>query len=71
MTDDEARGAPWWWPLVVGVALVLGALWLLKVVVGVIVGLVQIAILVVLAIALIGWALNHKLERGGSTRRRR
>jgi len=71
MADDEAGGAPGWWPVVVGIAVVLGALWLFKVVVGVIVGLVQIAILVVLAVALIGWAVNHKLERGGPTRRPR
>jgi hypothetical protein len=60
--DDETR-FPLWVYGVVGLALVLFVLWIVRAVLGAIAGLVQMAILVVLAMAVIGWAVNAKNER--------
>ena len=61
--DDESR-YPLWAYAVVGLAIVLVVLWLVRAVLGVLAGLVQTAIIVVVALAVIGWAVNQKNERG-------
>lgn len=61
--DDESR-FPLWVYAVAGLAIVLAVLWLVRVVLGALAGLIQTAIIVVLALAVIGWAVNQKNERG-------
>jgi hypothetical protein len=61
--DEETR-YPIWVYAVVGVAIVLAVLWLVRAVLGALAGLIQTAIIVVLALAVIGWAVNQKNERG-------
>jgi len=47
----------------VGLAVLLIALWVVNVVVGFLLGLVKVAIVVILAIALVSWVLGNKAER--------
>ena len=46
-----------------GLAVLLIALWVVNVVVGFLLGLVKVAIVVILAIALVSWVLGNKAER--------
>ncbi len=46
-----------------GVAVVLAALWLISAVVGFLFGLVKLAVIVILAIALVGWIVGKKAAR--------
>jgi hypothetical protein len=59
----ERPTTPLWWYGLVGLAVVLAALWVVKVVVGIALGLVKVAIVVILAIALVSWVLGNKVER--------
>jgi hypothetical protein len=52
-----------WWYGLVGLAVLLIALWVVKLVVGFVLGLVKVAIVVILAIALVSWVLGSKAER--------
>jgi hypothetical protein len=52
-----------WTYAVVAVAVVLAALWLLAAVIHFVVGLVKVAIVVVLALALMAWVVGKKSER--------
>jgi hypothetical protein len=54
---------PVWWYGLVGLAILLGALWAVKLVVGFVLGLVKVAILVILAVALVSWVLGNKVDR--------
>ena len=65
MADEPFAGPryPTWTYAVVAIAVVLAALWLVGAVVHFLVGLVKVAIVVVLAIAVIAWAVGKKVER--------
>jgi hypothetical protein len=60
---NERPTTPIWWYGLVGLAALLAALWVLSVVVGFVLGLVKVAIVVILAIALVSWVLGSKAER--------
>jgi len=63
MAEPERPTTPLWWYGLVAVAAVLAALWLFSVVVGFLLGLVKVAILLILAVALVSWALGNKAAR--------
>ncbi|MEY2452834.1 MAG: hypothetical protein QOD92_2408 [Acidimicrobiaceae bacterium] len=63
MAANERPTTPIWWYGLVGLAALLAALWVLSVVVGFVLGLVKVAIVVILAIALVSWVLGSKAER--------
>ena len=64
MADDRAAPRyPLWAYAVVAVAIVLAALWLLGAVVHFLIGLVKVAIVVVLAVALVAWIIGRKADR--------
>jgi hypothetical protein len=54
---------PLWWYGLVALAALLVALWVVKLVVGFVLGVVKVAIVVILAIALVSWVLGSKAER--------
>jgi hypothetical protein len=59
----ERPTTPLWWYGLVGLAALLAVLWIVKLVVGFVLGLVKVAIVVILAIALVSWVLTSKAER--------
>jgi hypothetical protein len=59
----ERSAPPLWWYLLVGIAALFAVLWLVSAVVGAIYGLVKVAVLVILAIAAVSWAVNRKAGR--------
>jgi hypothetical protein len=63
VAEIERPSTPFWWYALVGVALVIGALWLLSAIVGFLFGIVKFAVVVILAIAFIGWIVNKKADR--------
>lgn len=63
MATPERPSTPLWWYGLVVVAAVLAVLWLIAAVVGVLLGLVKIAIIVILGIAVVSWVVNSKAER--------
>jgi hypothetical protein len=60
---NERPTTPIWWYGLVGLAALLAALWVLSVVVGFVLGLVKVAIVVILGIALVSWVLGSKAAR--------
>jgi len=62
MADADRPSTPLWWYGLVAVAAVLAALWLVSAVVGLLLGLVKVAVLVILAIAIVGWIVNKKAD---------
>ena len=63
MAAPERPTTPLWWYGLVGLAVLLIALWVVNVVVGIVLGLVKVAIVVILAIALVSWVVGNKVER--------
>ena len=63
MAAPERPTTPLWWYGLVALAGLLAALWVVKLVVGFALGLVKLAIVVILAIALVSWVLGSKAER--------
>ena len=63
MAAPERPTTPLWWYGLVGLAALLAALWVVKIIVGAVLGLVKVAIVVILAIALVSWVLGNKAER--------
>jgi len=59
----ERPATPLWWYGLVAVAAVLALLWLTAAIVGFLLGLVKIAIVVVLGVAVVSWVLNWKADR--------
>ena len=59
----DAPRYPTWAYVVVAVAIVLAAIWLLGAVVHFIIGLVKVAVVLVLALALVAWIVGKKAER--------
>ena len=59
----ERPATPVWWYGLVAVAAVLAVLWLTAAIVGFLLGLVKIAIVVILGVALVSWVLNSKADR--------
>jgi hypothetical protein len=62
--DDDAPRYPLWTYGLVGVAMVLAVLWLVGTVIGFLLGLIKLAVVIVLAGALVAWALGKKADRG-------
>ena len=63
MADVERPSTPLWWYALVGIAIVLAAIWLISAVVGFLLGLVKVAVIVILAVAVIGWLVGKKASR--------
>ena len=63
MAAPERPATPLWWYAIVGLAILLAALWVVHVVVGFVLGLVKVAIVVILAVALVSWVVGSKAER--------
>jgi hypothetical protein len=63
VADVERPSTPLWWYALVGVAVVLAAIWLVSAVVGFLLGLVKLAVVVILAIAVVGWIVGKKAAR--------
>lgn len=63
MAAPERPSTPLWWYGLVAFAALLAVLWVVKVVVGFVLGLVKVAIVVILAIALVSWVLDRKAAR--------
>ena len=63
MAAPERPTTPLWWYGLVGLAALLVVLWVVSVVVGFVLGLVKVAIVVILAIALVSWVVGSKAER--------
>jgi len=61
--EEERPGLPGWWYVVVFIAAVLAVLWFISAVIGFLFGLVRIAVVVILAIALLGYFVNRKADR--------
>jgi energy-coupling factor transporter transmembrane protein EcfT len=59
----ERPSTPLWWYGLVGLAALLTVLWVVRIVVGFVLGLVKVAILLILAVALVSWVLGKKAER--------
>jgi hypothetical protein len=63
VADVERPSTPLWWYGVVAIAGLLAALWLISTVIGFLFGIVKVAVVVVLAIAVVGWAVGKKSSR--------
>ena len=63
MADVERPSTPLWWYALVGIAIVLAAIWLISAVVGFLLGLVKVAVIVILAVTVIGWLVGKKASR--------
>lgn len=61
--DDDAPHYPLWTSGLVALAVVLGALWLVGIVIGALLSLLKVAIIVVLAAAVVAWAVGKKADR--------
>jgi hypothetical protein len=63
MAAPERPTTPLWWYGLVALAVLLAALWVVNVIVGFALGLIKVAVVVILAIAAISWAVNQKGAR--------
>ncbi len=63
MGDIRRPSTPWWWYGLVAIAALLAVLWVVSAIVGFLLGLVKLAIVVILAVAVIGWIVNAKADR--------
>jgi hypothetical protein len=54
---------PLWWYALVAIAVVLAVVWLISAAVGFLLGLVKLAVLVILGIAVISWVIRSKADR--------
>ena len=63
MADVERPSTPLWWYALVGIAIVLAAIWLISAVVGFLLGLVKVPVIVILAVTVIGWLVGKKASR--------
>jgi hypothetical protein len=59
----ERPSTPLWWYGLVALAALLAVLWIASVIVGLLLGLVKIAIVVILAVALVTWVVQSKADR--------
>ena len=59
----ERPSTPLWWYGLVAAAAVLALLWITAAIVGFLLGLVKIAIVVILGVAVVSWVLNSKADR--------
>jgi hypothetical protein len=59
----QRPATPLWWYGLVAIAVVLAVLWLVSAVVGFLLGLVKLAVLVILGIAVVGWVIRSKSDR--------
>ena len=63
MAERERAGPGCGWSLIVAVAALLAVLWFVEAVIGFVFSLVRIAVVVILAIALLGYIVNRKADR--------
>jgi len=59
----QRPATPLWWYALVAVAVVLAVVWLISAVLGFLLGLVKLAVIVILVIALLGWVIRSKADR--------
>jgi len=59
----QRPATPWWWPALVAIAVVLAIVWLVSALVGFLFGLVKLAVLVILGVAVVGWIIRSKADR--------
>ena len=63
MGDGDRPSTPFWWYGLVALALVFAVMWVISAVVGFVFSIIRLAVLVILAVALIGWVVNKKAAR--------
>jgi hypothetical protein len=63
VAEVERPSTPLWWYALVAIAVVLAALWLISAVIGFLFGLVKLAVVVILAVAVVGWIVGKKASR--------
>ena len=63
MAAPQRPATPLWWYALVAVAVVLAVVWLISAVLGFLLGLVKLAVIVILVIALLGWVIRSKADR--------
>ena len=63
MAAPQRPATPLWWYALVAIAVVLAVVWLISAVVGFLLGLVKLALLVILGIAVVGWVIRSKADR--------
>ena len=63
VAEPQRPATPWWWPALVAVAIVLAVVWLVSAVLGFLLGLVKLAVLVILGIAVVSWVIRLKADR--------
>ena len=63
MAAPQRPATPLWWYALVAIAVVLAVVWLISTVLGFLLGLVKLAVIVILVIALLGWVIRSKADR--------
>ncbi|HEX4819113.1 MAG TPA: hypothetical protein VFV00_02815 [Acidimicrobiales bacterium] len=63
MAAPQRPATPLWWYGLVAIAILLAAVWLISAVLGFLLGLVKLAVIVILVIALLGWVIRSKADR--------
>lgn len=63
MADTRRSSTPAWWYLLIAVAAVLAIFWVLSAVISFVVGLVKLAVLLILGLALVGYVVSRKVDR--------
>jgi hypothetical protein len=63
VAEVERPSTPIWWYLLVAVAVVLAVVWLLGTVISFVFGLVKLAVLIILGLAVVGYVVSRKADR--------
>jgi hypothetical protein len=63
VAEIERPSTPIWWYLLVAVAVVVAVFWLLGAVISFVVGIVKLAALIILGLAVIGYVVSRKVDR--------
>jgi hypothetical protein len=63
VADVERPSTPLWWYAIVAIAVVLAALWLISAAVGFLLSVLKLVVIVILAVAFVGWIVGKKTRR--------
>jgi hypothetical protein len=63
VATPQRPATPLWWYALVAVAAVLAVMWLIAAAVGFLFGLVKLAVVVILGVAVVGWVIRSKADR--------
>jgi hypothetical protein len=63
VAESQRSSTPRWWYLLVAIAAVLAVFWLVGTVVSFVFGLVKLAVLIILGLALVGYVVSRKVDR--------